>query len=170
MMQNISRRSITKGAAWSVPAVAIAVSSPAMAASATCSTTSQAAIDQAFADALAAAQAITSPLFEINLYQGANMSDGGAQTIYVNVKNISGTDQVIDYSNRLAFDINTYSAATAPNNNDTRVGRSVGRVTSSWGYFNQNGSTFTGPNTIQYPKQPGVRDSCLLYTSDAADE
>lgn len=170
MTKNISRRTITAGAAWSVPAIAAAVSSPAMAASTTCSAASMAAIDQAFADALATAQAQTTPLFEINFYQGANMLDGGAQTVYVNVKNISGTEQVIDYTNRLAFDINTYSAATAPNANDTRDGRSVAQVTSSWGQFNVNGGAYTGANTIQYPQQPGVRDSSWVQQQGALEQ
>ncbi|MDY6055823.1 hypothetical protein [Micrococcus sp.] len=178
MTQNISRRSVAKGAAWSVPAVAVAVSSPARAASPSpvlgCSAASVAAIDQAFTNALAAAQAVTTPLFELNFYHPGSQLDGSDQHVYLNVKNISGVEQQIDYTNRLAFTVETRAAATAPNANDTRDGRAVNYITSSWGQFQVNGGQWRPANTYANntndTKQPNVRDSSWVQAQDALEQ
>ncbi|MDY3049195.1 MAG: hypothetical protein SOR40_05415 [Rothia sp. (in: high G+C Gram-positive bacteria)] len=95
MSQNISRRSLAKGAAWAAPAVAATAVVPAYAASETPVSPCLAKIDAAFERA---AQEMASTFYcngapaklELNIYQPLGIGNGYATTIQVNVKNISG--------------------------------------------------------------------------------
>ncbi|MFC0360168.1 hypothetical protein ACFFHC_10255 [Kytococcus schroeteri] len=91
----ISRRSIAKGAAWSVPAVAVAASAPAVAASCTIpADTIAGQVDAnftAYKDTLAqvVTQCGANPKFAI-WYDGAGGSNGFLQNSTINARNISG--------------------------------------------------------------------------------
>lgn len=92
----ISRRSVAKGAAWSVPAVAVAASVPAVAASGCTipATTIAGQVDAnftAYRDTLAqvVTQCGANPKFAI-WYDGAGGSNGFLQNSTINVRNTSG--------------------------------------------------------------------------------
>ncbi|WP_374928948.1 hypothetical protein [Kytococcus sedentarius] len=86
-----SRRSLVKGAAWSAPAVVLASSVPALAASVTCDPTAlQAAVDKAFADARQRLVNQAGPL-TINFYQVVQSGNGFLGTAYTNLRNDGAT-------------------------------------------------------------------------------
>ena len=96
----ISRRNLTKGAAWAAPVVLTTAAAPAYAASACLD---RARIDQAFAAATEYARANyycngEPAKIQINFYQSVAALDSYATDVYVNVKNLSGCN--INFSDR----------------------------------------------------------------------
>ena len=88
-MAELPRRSVAKGAAWSIPAVTVAASAPALAASTpTCSSQAIAAIDNAFA-------AVQSSLVAYWTIDTVSQLDGtGGARPYLNINNNSPYDLV----------------------------------------------------------------------------
>lgn len=128
MSSTLSRRSLAKGIAWTVPAVALATSAPAYAAS-----SCVAQVEQAFADAQRCAEASyycngqpARP--EINFYQPPGSLNGYVQDAYVNVKNLSGCN--ITFSQQFPLQL---SIQVRNNNVVNNTGRAIGRVLTSWG-------------------------------------
>lgn len=84
MTHNVSRRTLAKGAAWAAPAVAATTAIPVYAASpVTCSTSSQAAIDNVFNNL-----PLTIPI-EMNTYTPNSAGNGFTNTTFINFKNLS---------------------------------------------------------------------------------
>lgn len=141
MTRHISRRAVTAGVAWSVPAVAAAAAAPAFAASSCLSE-----IDAAFT---AAENYVKANYYcngepvklQINLYQPYGALNGFATDIYINVKNLSPCNVTFSqaYPLQLTIDVRNNNVVTTGSRN-----RDITGVRTSWG-----GTTGTGEsNTI----------------------
>ncbi|MEX3610813.1 hypothetical protein VVR12_07175 [Rothia sp. LK2588] len=127
----ISRRNLTKGAAWATPVVLATATAPAYAAS-TC--LDRARIDQAFAATTEYARANyycngEPAKLQINFYQSVAALDSCATDVYVNVKNLSGCN--INFSDLYPLQLDIQ----VRNNNvlsTTSTGRSLTSVNTSW--------------------------------------
>lgn len=156
MTENLSRRSVAQGIAWSVPAVAVAASAPAMAASPTCTAESKTIIDQAFADATAALSCNGAPLkLEINFYQPLNAGDGFATDAYVNIKNLSRCTYTFTTTNplKVAIDVVRVNELSVTNVRD------ITGVRTSWG-----SRTWSQTERGSSPVPVGGRDAKIQWT------
>lgn len=127
MSQNISRRTMAKGAAWSVPAVVATSAIPAFAASAACSVESKAAIDAAFA------LEPVNPSLRLSMYQPLSAPNDWASDYYINLKNTGDTPITFTTAHPLQFRLDFKQDAKF------ETERTFTRILTSWGSVNRVG-------------------------------
>ena len=129
MTAPLSRRAVTSGLAWSVPAIAAATAAPSFAASFPCT--------RQIDDAFAAAQAYVRQNYlcdgqpvkrQLNFFQPAGVGDSVAQQVYVSVKHLSPCNVTFSPEYPLQLDIQVRNNTVLDD-----VGRSVTRFATSWG-------------------------------------
>lgn len=147
MTPSSSRRSVVKGAAWAVPAVAVSAAAPAFAASRPC----ELAVDAAFARyPLCNGQPWT---LDISFDQVRDAQDNGQLgTVEVNITNTSACAITFSDDNPLVVTLQVRN-----NNTLNDGGRTITGTSTAWG-------TVTGVNYDIANKQAGSVDAAYTWT------